>query len=449
MKRNLLIVILSIFISCLVSRADNNVLQIFESAGYFPESWENIDHIEFDTEAGEMLLVTKDNNIRKIDLQSFGTVFSGRTVPYLKITTENYMTEIQSKEVYEKGSLSMEGLGIFDDVSGSLQIKGRGNTSWAPPKKPYRLKFDKKINICGLPKSKSYVLLANWQDPSFMHNAVAAKLSNILEMPYNNPMVPVEVEFNGIYKGAYSITNKVGINAGSVDIDENKSILWELDTNYDEDYKFYSPIYNLPVMVSDPDFLELTNGDEEEAERLFESWKVDFIEMEQAVQEGRAFEYVDLDMFARYLLVYDITKNDELQHPKSVKLYKTGEENSKYMFGPVWDFDGAWSLWTSGAYYSYDLINERVARHEFFKQLEKYEEVREAYKFYFQVVKDNLPELLDYIDEYADLFRTSCIRDAQIWWRPMPIDDAVKRMKEWLLARLNAMEKFEILLDGV
>ena len=34
-----------------------------------------------------------------------------------------------------------------DDLRGSLQVKGRGNSTWGMPKKPLRLKFDSKSEV--------------------------------------------------------------------------------------------------------------------------------------------------------------------------------------------------------------------------------------------------------------------------------------------------------------
>ena len=42
-----------------------------------------------------------------------------------------------------------------------LGIRGRGNTTWSAPKKPYRLKFDNKVSPLGMSPDKSWVLLAN------------------------------------------------------------------------------------------------------------------------------------------------------------------------------------------------------------------------------------------------------------------------------------------------
>lgn len=52
------------------------------------------------------------------------------------------------------------------------------------PKKPYRLKLDKKTSILGLPEAKNRVLLANFQDYTLMTNAVAMKIGQLLGLPF-------------------------------------------------------------------------------------------------------------------------------------------------------------------------------------------------------------------------------------------------------------------------
>lgn len=54
--------------------------------------------------------------------------------------------------------------GAGDVLIDNVLIKGRGNTTWGMPKKPDRLKFDKKQSLMGEPKDKSWVLLSNYAD---------------------------------------------------------------------------------------------------------------------------------------------------------------------------------------------------------------------------------------------------------------------------------------------
>ena len=345
----------------------------------------------------------------RVSMDSVKSYQLGTNVPLIRIYTDSVVNDVFSKEIYLSGYATLEGYGHYEDLdSTSLGIRGRGNTSWVEPKKPYRLKFSKKQSLCGLAAAKSFVLIANYIDATHSRNAFAFKLSQLLEMPYANHSIPVNVEFNGIPKGAYMLSEKIGIGKGSVNIDELTGIMWELDANYDEDYKFMSPIYNLPVMLADPDpediLEELNNklfppeepeepgeevkdpenpeetgeeikesesseetgaevkgfenqegfGEElrepekaEEpndsvperltAEEWFENWKDDFIRMEQSVKNGTPEETIDLNQLVDYVLVFLVTGNNDIDWPKSVKLYKQ-DKDSLYVFGTGGEF---------------------------------------------------------------------------------------------------------------
>ena len=62
---------------------------------------------------------------------------------------------VVSKEEYVAASLKVvdnNGLRPSGVFRGDVNIKGRGNSTWGMPKKPYRLKFDKKQSLLGEPK---------------------------------------------------------------------------------------------------------------------------------------------------------------------------------------------------------------------------------------------------------------------------------------------------------
>lgn len=100
-------------------------------------------------------------------------------VSLLVITTDDSsISEIQSKDSYESGTLTVNGKSTYESCIVKTEIKGRGNSTWGYPKKPYRLKLNKKAEICGLGKAKNYVLLANHLDPTLMLNSVAFKIGS-------------------------------------------------------------------------------------------------------------------------------------------------------------------------------------------------------------------------------------------------------------------------------
>ena len=171
-------------------------------------------------------------------------------VPHLYIQTENSVP-IASEDNYVKANLKIDGLGVYEDYEGTTKIKGRGNSTWYYPKKPFRIKLDAAASLLGLPADKDWILLANYLDPTLMLNAIAMKTGQLLNMPYTNTIIPVDVTINGVYMGNYTFTEQKEVAPNRVDLEEG-SVWLEMDSYYDEDYKFKSAYYNLPVMVHYP-----------------------------------------------------------------------------------------------------------------------------------------------------------------------------------------------------
>lgn len=122
-----------------------------------------------------------------------------------------------------------------------------------------------------------------------------------------------------------------------MDIDENEGILFEFDSNYDEDFRFryyWTPSGSwsqktLPVMVKDPDLTEIAAADPTgatTANDIFSNWKADITTMLDAVTSRSSKEslsdVLDLESVANFLIVNNLACNRELQHPKSFYMYK-------------------------------------------------------------------------------------------------------------------------------
>lgn len=249
----------------------------------------------------KMQVTDAKGNTTTIDIEAIDSVVVRSTgIPefHVNLTDHPDWTELTgSKSDEHPAILRMDGNGMYDDLPEQEVIfRGRGNSTWNMKKKPYRFKMDKKTAVCGMKKAKSFALIANYIDCSLMRNTVALWLANYLEMPFANHCVPVKVYFNGLCKGQYMLTEKTGIGSGSVDIDEEKGMLFEIDSNYDEDYKFSYDLYShtsvqngynntrtLPVMISDPDLTEIAPALGLTADEYFDTWKNDFSAMLTAV----------------------------------------------------------------------------------------------------------------------------------------------------------------------
>ncbi len=361
-------------------------------------------------------------------------------IPELTITTTDpSIAEIPSKDYYLEGTLAVNGRGGYEDYTGKTEIKGRGNSTWGYPKKPYRLKLNKKAEICGLGKAKNYVLLANHLDPTLMLNSVAFKIGRLLELPFTNHAIPVDVVLNGIYKGSYLLTEQIEVKENRVDLDENNSVMWELDSYWDDEPKFKSTAFNLPVMVKDPD---LTT-------EQFEYWKKDFnaftTQFAKEPLEGNSYvDMIDIESVAKLLITFNLVHNMEINHPKSVFLHKEG--NGKYVMGPIWDFDWAYDYeGTSNHFgrYNTPLFSSSMngVGTAFFQRFLQDSRVKAIYKRTWQDFKNNkLDALLQYVDDYAVMLKPSVERNSELWENTRSFDTKVKELKTWLRNRADYID---------
>mgnify|MGYP000702579231 CR=1 FL=1 len=361
-------------------------------------------------------------------------------IPELTITTTDpSIAEIPSKDYYLNATLTVDGKGIYENYTGKTEVKGRGNSTWGYPKKPYRLKLDKKSEICGLGKAKNYVLLANHIDPTLMLNSVAFKVGQLLNIPFTNHAIPVDVVLNGKYKGSYLLTEQIEIKENRVDLDENNSVMWELDSYFDEDPKFKSEAFNLPVMVKDPD---LTT-------EQFEYWKKDFnaftVQFAKEPLEGNMYvDMIDIESVAKYLITFNLVHNMEINHPKSIFIHKEGK--GKYVMGPIWDFDWAYDYEGKETHFgSYEtpLFSDDMngVGNAFFRRFLQDSRVRKLYKEVWQDFKSNkLNELLQYIDDQAKLIKPSVTRNSELWENTRSFDAKVVELKNWLTNRAEYID---------
>lgn len=352
------------------------------------------------------------------------------------------------KVTYLQAQINIDGAGVFPDFSAPVQIRGRGNSSWAgvDGKSPYRLKFEESVKPFGLTKGKNWVLLANRQSGSMMANAIGMKIARLVQAAGANDMIPVELYLNGEYRGSYNFTQQVGLHNNSIDIDETNAILIELDTYYDE-FQFTSYHYDLSTNVKEPDLEDVPAT---QATPIFNKVRDNFNNFCKVLaRKNRDYEnVVNIPMLCRYLIVNEFIRNMELGHPKSTFLYREDMDalHSRYVFGPAWDFDWAFGYEGSYTYYqnkaTEDYFYHMGGRgNEFFNDLRYNSPV--VKKTYYQIWKNfvdhQLAEVLEYIDDYYKYARPSFEHNATRWGDGYNYAPSCENAKQWLTERANSI----------
>lgn len=345
----------------------------------------------------------------------------------------------------EGASMTIVNPDMTIDYQGSLSIKGRGNSTWSYPKKPYALKLDKKDKVLGMKKHKRWCLMANWMDRTMMRNAVAFEISRNTELAWTPSGKFVEVVLNGKHIGNYYLCEQIKVDENRVNIAEldpsategagiTGGYIFELDVYYDEVYKFRSATKNFPWMFKDPDEVNETQF----------NWTKNYVnDMEDALYDATKFakrkfvDYMNLESYVDWWFVNELSMNGEIGHPKSCYMHK--DANGKITAGPVWDYD--WGTFTPGGTSSF-IGKNGLYYPRLFADPEFVAMVKSRWAKFKPAFETKIPE---FIEATKSKIKKSDAINAPMWpiggSKPngdesMSFDDAVARLKSAYLSKL-------------
>lgn len=278
-----------------------------------------------------------------------GTIYNYRKIteedlthtglPVVVLNTPNNVG-ITSKEDYVENTLiSILQTDIMDEFCELTNVKGRGNSTWSAPKKPYAIKFDKKKSLLSLPEDKSWVLLANYYDVTLLRNDLAFYMGHELSsLDWTPNYQQVDLILNGEYKGIYQLGEKVKVGKKRVNVGDDGFLL-EVDAHAGEDEITFNVSHIVkPINIKEPEVLVgddnynyikdyLTNVDE----ILFSD---NFLDADEGYKK-----YIDINSFADWYLINEIAKNNDAVFYSSC--YMNLKRGGKLKMGPIWDFDVA------------------------------------------------------------------------------------------------------------
>ena len=260
-----------------------------------------------------------------------GKDISGSGLPVLFVKTSD------GKGVKEKTRSKDAGLSMYDG-SGlelvrdlSMSIKGRGHGSWGFPKKPYNLSLAEPLPLLGGSRERDWCLLANWRDMTLLRNDVALEISRCTSLEWTPAGRFVDLVVDGRYQGNYYLCEKVQVAPGRVDVEDDGWLIC-LDNYYDATYRFKSKIRQLPVNI------KLADGCALDLES-FNKIRACIDAAEDALYRGAGdwTAMIDMQSFCDWLIVHELTGNNEPTRPHSVYMHKRSD--GLITAGPCWDFD--------------------------------------------------------------------------------------------------------------
>lgn len=318
-----------------------------------------------------------------------------------------------------------------------MNIKGRGNTTWGLPKKPYQIKLSSKQNILGMGKHKTWVILANDGDRSLIRNKLAYDLADELGMSYSPQCEFVDVFMNGEYKGNYLLSEKTEVGTNRVEIQDLEDdeatyedwvtggYLLEYDRlAYSEATMIRGGSTGMPITVKSP---EVATAEQKSYIQTFVN------DMEAAIcsadgynSKGKYYtDYIDAESMCKLNWVNEIFKNGDYFYG-STYFYKDVGADSLMYAGPVWDFDitlanACANAGAGTAERQANLANPqgwwvRTVADGFGKMMFQHQDFIELnQKVYQEEVQPLLSKLAERAQEEADFIRESADMNFIVW----------------------------------
>lgn len=421
-------------------------------------------------------------------------VMHSANLPAVFLETESGSLERldADKEYEEAGKI------ILFDAAGKMvcadkldHISGRGNSTWAYPKKSYGIKLKNKADLFGMGSAEKWVLLSNVEDRSYLRNKITYEMAIAAGMEGSPESQYIDLYMNGQYHGMYQLCEKIEIDPQRLPIadlgDQNKRLNKGIETyrrfttenqkgvelaveprqlsggyllerdvmdKYSREVSgFETTLLGDPYTVKDPKYAS-------QAEVDYISGLVN--EMEQAVtakdginpDTGKSYlDYIDLESFARKYIVEELSKNKGGGATSSF-FYKPEDEVSTKLFaGPVWDYDKAYGrvLGIDGTTRDLCYLTQRGESSPLFWHLYTHPEFRQMvsdcyqafFTDYFQMIQEQK------IDEYVSEIYVAADMDRVRWkeiYGEVNYTGEVWTIRDFLTARKTFLD--EIWIEG-
>lgn len=314
------------------------------------------------------LVVKAENGDENTYRVSFNCPQINTELPVIRIHIP--VSSITDKKTYRKTKFDIyrqgsdEGRWTASDAE--IEIRGRGNSTWGLPKKPYRIKFPEKFSPIGLnhAKAKSWVLLAHDMDKSLLRNHLGFELSRILfsssekyhdeaALTFTPCSQMVNVYSGDNYHGVYQMSDQMEVAKGRIDLDKLVAAdgsdpvkitgghLIETNIHHDEPY---------PVSFTSSRGIYLDHKYPKDDDMDIAQYKYieDFIRKAEAALYSSNFtdpvngwrKWFDEKTLADFIIVKEFA--GDMDGYTSTYFYKRRGVD-KIFFGPVWDLDKGWN----------------------------------------------------------------------------------------------------------
>lgn len=360
------------------------------------------------------------------------------------------------KEIYENGKETKylgNNVTVTDgdkeEAYEDVEIKGRGNATWAQIKKPLQIKFKQKVDLLGLGPRKKWILLANYADWTNLRTDTAFYIEKMVGEKYAYRGDFVELFVDDEYQGLYYLTRGIEIGKNAVDLRDPYGVLVELDNVYGQAEELY-------YVTGNGEHLTVKDAvNEDNIVTAMEDFVASFNALEEAVKNrdyNAINELIDVKSFAEYYLIEELMFNTDAYYT-SQYFYKDGP-NDKIHAGPAWDFDISLNNYRRGQDNDPAMPFTPMIEMEYLPPGEQYlqwsrlfarlidiSEFRaEVDRVFNARLSGRKDELLKHIFVQAARIYDAAMRDGEKWEKDNYVMD-VKMMLRWLSARFDYMKQ--------
>ena len=283
-------------------------------------------------------------------------------LPQLRIATKSG-TPIESKEDYVDATYSLTNpAAAVSTAALNGRIRGRGNSTWGQPKRPYKIQFNNDASyaritdVLGMKKQRNWALLADYFDRSLIRNKLALSLGSSSVFSDGLKWTPsgqhVEVYLNDDYIGVYLLTEDIRIDPARLNIKKMSSnpTVNDVDGGYIVEVDFRLDCYKGPDLdlqletASGVPFCVDTPDEEAITPSQLAYIKSLLVEVENDLSGPDPFASIDPASFADWYLVQELFRNNDAAFISSDFMWKDTQSAANprdrlLNMGPLWDFD--------------------------------------------------------------------------------------------------------------
>lgn len=245
-------------------------------------------------------------------------------------------TKVPGRMRITNGSELIYDSGDYEENESGMTIKIRGNTSARMPKKPYKIKLQKKVDL--LMRDQETCADKNWLlicDEPF-RAVIGLAVNKIVGLQWTPAFEYVNVMINGEYAGNYLLIESVKRNKDCRLNVSKSGFIFEFDP-----YWWNEPIYvKSPTNLMDSMNYTFKYPDEEDiTDEELEYFRDVISRFEQSLSEENYPDYIDTQSFAAWILGHDILGTADGAGSNFFLTKYDNTDDSKLEMANMWDFD--------------------------------------------------------------------------------------------------------------